>query len=191
MQMTAPLTVTSNLKRELPGHILSALPITLFFQLLDVRWFSTFVMALLVSGEWSEKWRRIRQHPMFMPTGLMFGVSLLSIILHPSAHNELFTSFLHYQIYAFLLLMLALGPGPWQQRAIHVFFVGALIAATLFYCASLYLLPETTLFRSYVIYQGINRSYWDCYWRSPQRGCCNNGWRIRIFMAGVCSLSSM
>lgn len=197
MQMTAPLTVSSDLKRELPSHILRFLPITLFF---PVAWmyagFLLFVMALLVSGEWSEKWQRIRQHPMFMPTCLMFFVSLLSVVLHPSAQNELLSSFLHYQIYAFLLLLISVGPGVWQQRAIHTFFAGALIASTLFYCASLHLLPEATLFRSYVIYQGnksillglllaIAAAWMLQQWLAHQN---HHGWRLLAFVYVVCAL---
>ncbi|WMW79792.1 O-antigen ligase family protein [Undibacterium cyanobacteriorum] len=150
-----PLNPSSTFRRDLPGHILSILPVSLVF---PVAWmyvgFLLFLLAFVVSGEWTQKWQRVRQHPMLLPTLLMLGISSMAMLLHGTLNTEGLNGFLHYQIYFFLLVMLAVSPGDWQQRAVHSFFLGALIAASLFFLASLKLLPETTLFRSYVIYQG-------------------------------------
>ncbi len=85
------------------------------------------------------------------------GLSLIclgSSLVNPPKDSEYWSQFFHYQTYWFLLPMLAIGAGEWQEKAILAFFVGAVIASTLFFLAYAGLLPENTLFRSYVIYQG-------------------------------------
>ena len=91
---------------------------------------------------------------MFLPVLGLTLVCILSFLFNRPNEKEYWTQFLHYQTYWFLLPMIAIGAGSWQQKAVRNFFIGALVASTLFFLAYADLLPENTLFRSYVIYQG-------------------------------------
>lgn len=145
----------ADFKKKLPQEVLALLPLTLFF---PVGWMYfgllCFFVAFVVSADFKQKWQTLRQHMMFMPTMLLTAVCLLSLLWNPPADKEYWSHFLHYQAYWLLLPMIAVGSGAWQEKAVRNFFLGALIASTLFYCANWHLLPENTLFRSYIVYQG-------------------------------------
>lgn len=142
-------------KRKLPQEVLALLPLTLFFPVgLMYLGLLCFSIAFVVSEEFKHKWENIRQHAMFFPALGLSLVCVFSTLLNPPTDKEYWAQFLHYQTYWFLLPMIAIDAGAWQTRAVRNFFIGALIAATLFFLANYGLLPENTLFRSYVIYQG-------------------------------------
>ncbi len=142
-------------KRNLPQEVMALLPLTLFFPV-GLMYFGLlcFFIAFIVSAELKQKWENIRQHPMFLPVLGLTLVCILSFLFNRPIDKEYWTQFLHYQTYWFLLPMIAIGAGSWQQKAVRNFFIGALVASTLFFLAYADLLPENTLFRSYVIYQG-------------------------------------
>jgi len=142
---------------ELPQAIFPVLPFLLFFPLgLRSAGALLFLIAVLVSGGYREKWRNVRQSPMFWPVAVMLGVSVLGGIFLDSSAPRFWASFAHYQIYLFLLLFLCMGAGRWQQRAACSFAAGALCAATLFYLKALGLLPDADLFQNYLTYTGNN-----------------------------------
>ncbi|GGC84959.1 O-antigen ligase family protein [Undibacterium terreum] len=143
------------LRAELPQHVLSVLPLSLFFPL---GWMYAgvllFLISLAFSGGYREKGLAIRNSPMLKPVLLLSLVSCLVAILLPRPAGEFWSAFGHYQTYLFLLLFLCVGAGDWQRRAVQFFLSGALIAASLFYLNFLQLLPLTTMTHSYVVYQG-------------------------------------
>lgn len=150
----APVTARSHW----PEQVAVWLPLTLFF---PVAWMYTgvvlFYISLLVSGNWQQKWQRLRQHPMLIPILGLSAVTAVVAVLHgkpDGAQQEFWPAFGHYQTYLFLLPFLTLQAGAWQDRALRVFFGGATLAAFLFVLSSLHVLPDVTLFRSYVIYLG-------------------------------------
>ncbi|MFZ6770481.1 O-antigen ligase family protein [Undibacterium sp. Di26W] len=153
-----PRDGTQGWRQALPQQILPVLPLTLFFPV-GVMYFGVllFYVALLVSGGFVRKIQRLRQSPMLLPIS---ALSLVSVVIAASQGmpddnaKEFWPGFWHYQTYLFLLPFLTVAPGAWQRRAMHVFFTGALLAASLFVANALHLLPANTLFRSYVVYEG-------------------------------------
>lgn len=142
-------------RQQLPAQILSYLPLTLFFQVgLMYAGLALFLLAWFVSGDWQNKLARIKSSALFWP---VLGLSLISAIislLHAHPTGEFAAAFSHYQTYWFLFPMLSVASGVWQQTAVRNFFLGAVIAASLFYLNSLGALPDIKLFKSYVLYEG-------------------------------------
>ncbi|MFZ6742112.1 O-antigen ligase family protein [Undibacterium sp. JH2W] len=145
-------------RQNLPQQILTVLPLTLFFPVgLMYGGVLLFYISLLVSGSYLKRIHRVRHSPMLLP---ILGLSLVSMVLAAmqdvpaEIHKEFWPGFWHYQTYLFLLPFLSVTSGPWQRRAMQVFFAGAMLASTLFVANFLHLLPANTLFRSYVIYEG-------------------------------------
>jgi hypothetical protein len=112
------------------------------------------MISLAVGGGYRQRWQEVSANPVFTPVLALSAVSIAVALLLPRPAGEFWSGLLHYQIYLFLLLFLAAGGGAWQQRGANFLYAAAGIAATLLYCAYFQLLPEITLFRSYVIYQG-------------------------------------
>lgn len=151
-----PKTIASpDWRQQLPALILSYLPLSLFFQVgLMYAGLALFLLAWTVSGDWQNKLARFRSSSLLWPVlGLSF-VSVLISLIHPHPAGEFAAAFSHYQTYWFLFPMLSVGSGAWQQKAVRNFFLGAVIAASLFYLNSLGALPDIKLFRSYVLYEG-------------------------------------
>ena len=142
-------------RAALPQHVLSVLPLTLFF---PVAWMFTgvflFLLSLALAGNYREKGKAILASPMLKPVLSLSLVSCLVAVFLPRPPGEFWSAFGHYQTYLFLLLFLCIGAGDWQRRAVMFFLSGALIAASLFYLNFLQILPVNTMTRSYVIYQG-------------------------------------
>lgn len=142
-------------RQQLPAQILSYLPLTLFFQVgLMYAGLALFLFAWCLSGDWQNKWTRIRSSALLLPVFALSLVSVLISLIHPHSVGEFSSAFSHYQTYWFVFPMLSVGSGMWQQKAIRNFFLGALIAASLFYLNSLGVLPDIKLFKSYVLYEG-------------------------------------
>ncbi len=144
-----------------PERVLLSLPLLLFFPVaLMYAGVVMFYLAWLCQPArtvWHQRYQNLRQHPLLPAILLLSGVSLLAAFWHgkPAQHSEDFWSGLaHYQIYLFVLPMLSLSAGVWQQHARRSLYLGAYIAATLFLLNYLQLLPANTLFRSYVEYKG-------------------------------------
>jgi O-antigen ligase len=144
------------LRRDtLPQTILAALPFLLFLPAGALyAGVLLFMLALLVSGDYAAKWSAIRNSPLFWPTVGMFTASCVTTVWMDRSADKFWSGFAHYQIYVFLLLFISVGPGEWQRRARNVFIAGALAAASAFYLNRLHLLPDTSLFESYVTYSG-------------------------------------
>lgn len=143
-------------RRALPQHILALLPLTLFFPVgLMYGGVLLFYIALLASGDYRAMWLRVRTSPLLLPVLALSAASVAAALLHErGAAAEFWPAFWHYQIYLFLLPFLAVGAGDWQARALRNFFLGALLAASLFFLNLAGVLPANTLFRSYVVYAG-------------------------------------
>ncbi len=141
--------------QRLPQKILAFLPLTLFFQVgLMYAGLILFLLSWSMSGQWRFKWQRLRQSPLFLPVACLSVLTVLSSMIHPHPEGEFSSSFLHYQSYWILIPMLTVGGGDWQRLAVRNFFIGAVIAAILFYMNSLGLLPDTRFFRGYIVYEG-------------------------------------
>lgn len=142
-------------KKRLPQEVLAFLPLTLFFPVgFMYLGLLCFFVAFVISADFKHKWQLLRHHAMLVPTLALSLVCGFSLISNPPTDKEYWSHFFHYQTYWLLLPMIVVGAGVWQEKAVRNFFIGALIASTLFYAANWGLLPENTLFRSYIIYQG-------------------------------------
>ncbi|MFZ6750294.1 O-antigen ligase family protein [Undibacterium sp. Ren11W] len=155
------LRTQSSWRAALPQQVLSWLPLSLFFPV-GVMYAGVllFALSLLISGDYAHKWQRIKASPMLLPVLALSAVTIVVALFQTRPVGEFWSAFWHYQTYLFLLPFLAVGTGVvdgkagWQSRAQLVFFGGAIYAATLFYLGAAGLLPPTTLFRSYVVYEG-------------------------------------
>jgi len=142
-------------RKNLPEFVLSLLPFTLFFPVGVMNaGILLFICSLACSGQFAAKWQRIRRHVLLVPILGLSLVSCLVAVFLPRPAHEFWSGLGHYQTYLFLLLFISVGAGRWQQRAVQVFFVGAIMAASLFYLNALHVLPFRTPFTSYVLYSG-------------------------------------
>lgn len=151
----------SSWRAALPQQVLSWLPLSLFFPVgIMYAGVLLFALSLLISGDYAHKWQRIKASPMLLPVLALSGVTIVVALFQTRPAGEFWSAFWHYQTYLFLLPFLMVGSGDanaqaaWQARAQLVFFGGALYAASMFFLAAAGLLPPTTLFRSYVVYEG-------------------------------------
>ena len=134
--------------------ILSLLPITLFFPIgIGYTGIVLFLVALLLGGHYRDRWQAVKDSPMFIPVMALLAVTCGAGLLLERPEG-FWKAFMHYQIYLVLLVFISVGGGRWQQRALKVFFTGALIAATLLYLNFFQLLPDWTLFQNYRMYAG-------------------------------------
>ena len=156
----------SHSRESWPQQVLAWLPLTLFFPI-GVMYAGVliFLLALLASGQFSRRVLWVRRSPMFWPVVALSACSIVMAVIRDRPAHEFWSSFAHYQTYWFLMLFLAAGGDDsagtdsanrfsWQERAQQVFFAGALLSATLFYCNALHWLPNVTGFKSYVVYDG-------------------------------------
>ncbi|MDO9419526.1 MAG: O-antigen ligase family protein [Herminiimonas sp.] len=134
--------------------ILSLLPITLFFPIgIGYTGIVLFFVALLAGGQYRDKWQAIKDSPMFFPVmGLLTVTCCAGLLLERP--DGFWKAFMHYQIYLVLLVFISVGAGYWQQRALRVFFAGAVLASTLLYLNAFQLLPDWSLFQNYRMYAG-------------------------------------
>ncbi|MCU6435781.1 O-antigen ligase family protein [Undibacterium sp. Jales W-56] len=138
-----------------PQQVLAWLPLTLFFPVgVMYGGVLAFYISLLLSNGYQDKWQCLRLSPMLPPVLGLTVVSIAAALLHQRPAGEFWSAFWHYQTYLFLFPFLCVGSGAWQAKAIRIFFAGAIFAASLYYLNLLHLLPNNTLFRSYVVYEG-------------------------------------
>ncbi len=142
-------------RATLPQTILSVLPLTLFFPvgIINVG-VLLFLLSLLFAGDYRTKWLTAKSNPLFWPVLAMFIVTCLSALIVGRPQSGFWHGFAHYQVYIFLLLFVSVGAGDWQRRAVTVFYIGAIYAATLYYLSLFELLPAIQPFTNYVIYGG-------------------------------------
>ena len=145
-------------RRRLPERILMWLPLSLFFPIgFMYAGILSFYLALVMSGDWRTKINNIRCNPMLLP---ILALSLVSVVIAMTQDKpaeiaqEFWPGFGHYQTYLFLLPYLSVSAGDWQRKALLIFFAGAVVASSLFVANALHLLPDNTLFHSYVHYLG-------------------------------------
>lgn len=153
----SPMTDRMNLfnsNETKPQFILSLLPFTLFFPIgVGYAGIALFVVVLLLTGHYKEKWQWVKDSPMFLPVmGLLIVTCLAGLFLERP--EGFWKALMHYQIYLVLLLFISVGGGRWQQRALNVFFAGAVMAATFLYLNFFQLLPDWTLVQNYRAYAG-------------------------------------
>lgn len=142
-------------RQTLPQQILSWLPVTLFFQVgLMYAGLLLFLLSWVFSGDWKNKISQIRSSALFVPVLALSVLSIFIGLIHPRPEGEFAAAFSHYQSYWMLFPMLSLRSGAWQSKAVRNFFLGAILAASLFYLNALGVLPATKLFKSYVVYEG-------------------------------------
>lgn len=138
-----------------PQKIFIVLPLTLFLPIGVVYTVAIAVLiALAATGRLAEKWQSIKSHP-FTRSVLIYCAVMVVVALYSDWSRDEFWSHLgHYLTYLFLLAFLALGGGEWKQRALDVFYLSALLGATIFYGTVFELVPEIKIFESFVVYQG-------------------------------------
>jgi O-antigen ligase len=142
-------------RQQLPAQILSYLPLTLFFQVgLMYAGLVLFLLAWALSGDWQNKLARMKSSTLLLPVIGLSVISAMISLIHTHPVGEFAAAFSHYQTYWFLFPMLSIGSGAWQQKAVRHFFIGAVIAASLFYLNSMGVLPDIKLVKSYVLYEG-------------------------------------
>lgn len=134
--------------------ILSLLPITLFFPIgIGYAGILLFFAALLLGGHYRDRWQTVKDSPMLLPVlGLLLVTCTAGLFLERP--EKFWKAFMHYQIYLVLLVFISVGGGRWQQRALSVFFAGAVLAATLLYLNFFKLLPDWGLVQNYRAYAG-------------------------------------
>lgn len=138
-----------------PQKIFSVLPLTLFLPIGFVYTVAIVVLiALAVSGDYAEKWRSIKAHPFTRPVLVYCAVMAVVALYSDWSRDEFWSHFGHYMTYLSLLAFLALGGGKWKQRALEVFYLSALLGATIFYGTVFGLVPSIKIFESFVVYQG-------------------------------------
>lgn len=142
-------------RQNLPENILAILPLTLFFPI-GVMYFGiiVFILSLLFAGNYQEKWQCIKSHVLTIPIFALSLVTCFAAIFLAHPPHEFWPGFFHYQTYLFFLLFICVGAGDWQRQATQFFYIGAIMAATLFYLNMAHLLPARTPFTSYAIYSG-------------------------------------
>ena len=139
----------------LPQTILSFLPLTLFFPVgIIYAGILLFLFSLLCSGDYRTKWLTVKASPLFWPIIGLSAITCCAAILMERPQDSFWSGFAHYQIYIILLFFISVGSGDWQRRAVMVFFVGALYAATLYYLTLLQILPKIEIFANYLVYRG-------------------------------------
>ncbi len=142
-------------RATLPQTILSVLPLTLFFPVGIVNTgVLLFLLSLLFAGDYRTKWLTAKSNPLFWPVLAMFIMTCLSALIVGRSQSGFWHGFAHYQVYIFLLLFVSVGAGDWQRRAVTVFLIGAIYAATLYYLSLFKLLPAIQPFSNYVSYGG-------------------------------------
>ncbi len=141
--------------QELPKNILVVLPFTLFFPIgIMYSFLAILIASLLLSGGYQEKINNIRDSPLFIPATALFIISLLSSIFISSPDYHPFEHLLHYQIYFVLLILISVGGGQWQNKAVSIFFVGAFYGASVFFLIKIFNIPNWIIFSSYLKYAG-------------------------------------
>jgi O-antigen ligase len=139
----------------LPQTILSLLPLTLFFPVgIIYTGILLFIFSLLYSGDYRTKWLTVKASPLFWPIISLSAITCCAAILMERPQDSFWSGFAHYQIYIILLFFISVGSGDWQRRAVMVFFVGAIYAATLYYLNLLKILPKVEIFANYLAYRG-------------------------------------
>lgn len=153
-QMNA-LATSEAWRATLPQQVLAWLPLSLFFPV-GVMYGGVllFYISLIASGDYAQKWQRVRVSPMLFPVLILSAISLAIGLTQVRPAGEFWSSFWHYQTYLFLFPFLSVGAGAWQKKALQIFFAGAIYAATLFYLNAIQLLPDSKLFHSYIVYEG-------------------------------------
>ena len=142
-------------RNVLPQTILSFLPLTLFFPVgIIYTGILLFLFSLLYSGDFRTKWLTVKASPLFWPILGLSAITCCAAIFLERSQDSFWSGFVHYQIYIILLFFISVGSGDWQKRAVTVFFVGALYAATLYYLNLLQILPKIEIFANYLVYRG-------------------------------------
>lgn len=144
-----------NLGKESAINILAFLPFTLFFPVgLMYAGVIFFLIAYILSGSFKEKWLLVSNSPMLFPIIILSIFTIFIALIQQSDAHEFGSNFFHYQSYLFLLLFVSIGAGAWQQKAMYFLFLGAMVAASIFYLDAMGVLPPSSLVRSYQIYAG-------------------------------------
>ena len=134
--------------------ILSFLPLTLYFPVgITNAGVLLFLLTLTCSGGYRTRLQNVRNSPIFVPVMTLLVVCCVAAVFQERSLG-FWKAFLHYQIYFFLLLFISVGGGRWQERAIMIFLIGAMYAATVFYFEELIGLPDWAIFQNYIEYQG-------------------------------------
>lgn len=143
---------------DIPQRILVWLPLTLFFPVgFMYAGLFAFWVSWAVSGDWKSRWNQLVKNPLLIPVLSLSLMTLLMSLTHRSelvSDHEFWAAVGHYQSYLLILPFLTLSSGNWQQKMESIFLGSAVLAGALFLLNALHVLPDVTLFKSYVFYLG-------------------------------------
>jgi O-antigen ligase len=143
------------LLKELPTTVLVFLPFTLFFPVgIMYAVLGVFIFVLILSGDYELKISNVRNSLLFFPALALLVLSILSSLFISSSDYHPFKHLLHYQIYFVLLMLISVGGGEWQKKAMDVFLVGAVYGSSLFFLTRIFDFPNWIIFRNYISYEG-------------------------------------
>lgn len=143
------------IRRELDIHLLTLLPITLFFPIgFMYAVLGLFLIAWLGKGDFAAKWARIRALSVMLPILVGIAIVLLDAAFLSSENTRRWSGSVHYLIFIFFLVFVSTNGSDWQQRGKKMFFAGALYGASIFFLAKLNLLPDWHIFKNYIAYAG-------------------------------------
>lgn len=145
-------------KEGVSERILMWLPLTLFFPVgFMYAGLFAFWISWVLTGDWENRWDRLIKNPITLPILLLCFPIALSAILNKSplvGGNEFFTSIAHYQVLLFFLPFITLSPGDWLCRMERFFLIGALVSSILFFLNTFHFLPNISIFKNYIFYEG-------------------------------------
>jgi len=93
-----------------------------------------FVVAVLLSGGYAQRWRRLRDNPLAFRALLLFGAMALSILWSPASWRAAVDAWWHYRALLVLALALAVVVDPrWLRRGFLAFMIAFAFALVVSY----------------------------------------------------------
>jgi O-antigen ligase len=142
-------------KQQLPGVIFQILPATLFFPIgIMYAFIGIYLIAWIVAGDFSLKWRQVKSNPVYLPAISLFLVVVVSALLFSAESEYRWKGMIHYFIFFFFLIFTSGLEAETYQRAKVSLYLGTLYAAAVFCLVNLGLIPDLKIFSNYFVYSG-------------------------------------
>jgi O-antigen ligase len=142
-------------KQQLPGMIFQILPVTLFFPIgIMYAFIGIYLIAWIAAGDFSLKWRQVKNNPVFLPVISLVLVVVFSALLFSAESEFRWKGMIHYLIFFFFLIFTSGLEEEEYQRARVSLYLGSLYAAAVFCLVSLGLIPDLKIFSNYLVYSG-------------------------------------
>ncbi len=152
---TCRMRAEMNSKKAWIGALFSMLPVTLFFPVGVMYLMIAAVTLLSVAAvAWPERRTLVVGSPLTLPFALLAIFVVLQALLQSAGVERRFTGTVHYFVFVFFLLFIALQEQRWYLTAKKALFAGALYAAAVFALAKAGVLPDWHIFKNYLAYGG-------------------------------------